>query len=324
MGTPEPARLVLEKILESGSHELAGVVSQPDRPAGRGRKNTPPPVKAYAEEQGIPVFQPEKIKGNEEFRQRLGSLKPDILVVVAYGKILPPEILQIPRLGGVNVHYSLLPRYRGAAPVQWAIMNGDMETGVTIMKLSEGLDEGDILDSESVEILDDDDTVSITNYLTCVGADLLLRVLAKAEKTGELKGTPQEEAHAGYAPRITRENAIVDWSLPSRLIVRRVHGLRPWPCAISYAREREIKILEAVLPHVSDRDRLPETAKDKIKPGTVVDYARGKGFYVRTGDGFLLVTCVKPENKSEMSGDDCVNGGYVKIGTRFTFSPQET
>lgn len=320
MGTPESAMYVLQLLIESGKHQVVGVVTQPDRPAGRGRQIEPPPVKVFAEQHGIPVYQPERLKNNEEIIKTLRSLEADVFVVVAYGKILPPEILAIPRLGCVNVHFSLLPKYRGAAPVQWAIINGERVTGVTIMKMNERMDEGDILAQVPVDILEDDDTVSLTNCLSCVGAEALLKVLEEAEKTGLLSGKPQDHSLATYAPKLKKEDGVLDWSLPNEKIICRIKGLYPWPCARTYLNGKLIKLLRAEPCRDSDKDVLPVNEAEKIAPGTVVGVAKDRGFFVRTGDGFLVITKLQPENKKPMSGIDFVNGGYVRIGSRFESS----
>ncbi|MCD6386622.1 methionyl-tRNA formyltransferase [Candidatus Sumerlaeota bacterium] len=317
MGTPESALYVLQLLIESSKHHIVAVVTQPDRPAGRGRHLAPPPVKVFAHQHGIPVYQPERLKNNAEFIQTLRGFEADVFVVVAYGKILPPEILAIPRLGCVNVHFSLLPKYRGAAPVQWAIINGERVTGVTIMKMNERMDEGDILAQVPVDILEDDDTVSLTNCMSCLGAEALLKVLDEAEKTGALIGKPQDHSLATYAPKLKKEDGLLDWSLPNEKIICRIKGLYPWPCARTYLKGKLIKLLQAEPSRDSDKELLPVKDAEKITPGTVVGVAKDRGFFVRTGDGFLVITKLQPENKKPMSGIDFVNGGYVKIGSQF-------
>lgn len=321
MGTPECAVTILQKLLESPAHQIVAVVTQPDKPAGRGRVDTAPPVKRFAIHHQLPVLQPITLKDNPELLQSLSQFSADVFVVVAYGKILPPEILAIPRLGCINVHFSLLPKYRGAAPVQWAIINGEKTTGVTIIKMNERMDEGEILASEEVEILDDDDAISLTNILSCVGGELLLRVLEQAEKAQTLQGTPQNHTRASYAPKLKKEDGLLDWSLPNEKIICRIKGLLPWPCAFSYLNGKMIKIWGAEPISPEEIASLTQISSESAPPGSVVALAKGRGFIVRTGDGFLLMTKVQPQDKQIMSGAAFVNGGYVKSGDKFDSSP---
>ncbi len=321
MGTPECAVTILQKLLESPAHQIVAVVTQPDKPAGRGRVDTAPPVKRFAIQHQLPVLQPITLKDNPELLQSLSQLSADVFVVVAYGKILPPTILNIPRLGCINVHLSLLPKYRGAAPVQWAIINGEKATGVTIIKMNERMDEGEILASELVEILDDDDAISLTNILSCVGGELLLRVLEQAEKTQTLQGTPQDHSQASYAPKLKKEDGLLDWSLSNEKIICRIKGLLPWPCAFTFLNGKLIKILGAEPISTEEISPLTQISPESAPPGSVVALAKGRGFIVRTGDGFLLITKVQPQDKQMMSGAAFVNGGYVKSGDKVDTSP---
>ncbi len=316
-GTPESARDILQMLMESGEHDVVATLTQPDKSSGRGRKLTPPPVKVLSESCNIPVYQPHTLKEDETLPATLRAYDADIFVVVAYGKILPPELLSIPRYGCVNIHFSLLPKYRGAAPIQWAIINCETSSGVTLIKMNERMDEGDILAQETVDILEDDDTVSVTNFMSCIGVQLLLTVLKKVEETGELKGTPQNHSIATYAPRLTKADGYLEWTLDTTSIICRIKGLYPWPCALTFLKGMMIKILRAEPPASYDQAQLPHTQTEKIKPGTVVALSKERGIFVRTGDGFLLITKLQPENKREMSGVDFINGGYVKIGSRF-------
>lgn len=321
MGTPESAVVVLQRLVQSQEHQVLAVVTQADKPSGRGRKFTPSPVKLFAQTHNIPILQPERLKGNTEIITTLASYTADLFVVVAYGKILPPEILSLPKFGCVNVHFSLLPKYRGAAPVQWAIINGEKTTGVTIMKMNERMDEGEILAQEEVEILDDDDTVSLTNILSCLGAELLIKVLAEAQETQRLAGIQQDHSRASYAPKLKKEDGLLDWAKSKEEIICRIKGLYPWPCAYTYLEEKLVKILgaEPASPEIAKEIAGKEMATPQ--PGTVVAISKRHGFYVQTGDGFLLITKLQPEDKRIMSGADFVNGGYVKIGTKFKSLP---
>jgi methionyl-tRNA formyltransferase len=313
MGTPDTAVPALERLIQS-HHQVVTVVTQPDKPSGRGRKVIISPVKETALNNSISVLQPEKIR-EDDFYKTLESYKPDVIVVVAYGKILPPEVLRIPKHFCINVHFSLLPRYRGAAPVQWAIINCERRTGVTIMKMSEELDTGDLLLQEEVEILEDDDAISLGNMLSCVGANLLMRVLETLESKGGIRSVPQDHSRATYAPRLKKEDGLIDWEQTCEQIICRIRGLMPWPCAYSHLDGCMMRILRAE-PHLRGY-KIPEQKEKKIIPGTVTEIIKGRGFTVRTGDGYLLITEIHPENRRRMSGADFVNGGYVSVGMRF-------
>jgi methionyl-tRNA formyltransferase len=213
------------RALKEAGHDLALVVTQPDRPAGRGMKITPPPVKVAARELGLPVFQPEKIRDPEAV-ERLRSLAPDLLVVVAYGQIIPRALLEIPRLGAVNVHASLLPRWRGAAPVAHAILAGDHETGVTIMRMDEQLDHGPILASRATPIGEHEDAVELTARLAEMGAELLVEALANFD---DLQVAGQDDTQATLAPKLTKQMGRLDWNMDPHLMDRHVRALRPWP-----------------------------------------------------------------------------------------------
>jgi methionyl-tRNA formyltransferase len=312
MGTPDEAVPALERLIRS-RHDLVAVVTQPDKPAGRGRKVHPSPVKEIALRSSIPVLQPERVK-DSDFATTLASYAPDVIVVVAYGKILPPEVLQIPKHFCINVHFSLLPMYRGAAPVQWAIINGERVSGVTIMKMNEELDAGDILLQEEVEILEDDDAISLGNMLSVVGAEMLLKVLGELEEKGALQSVPQDHSQATFAPRLKKEDGLIRWEQSCERIICRIRGLLPWPCAYSSLDGCQIRFLRG---RPDDLHRAINQREQKIVPGTVTSLIKGEGFTVRTGDVDLLVTEVQPENRRRMSGADFINGNYVSPGMRF-------
>lgn len=312
MGTPDFAVPSLKRLIES-DHEIVCVVTQPDRPAGRGQKLTPPPVKNVALEAGLPVLQPAKIKGTD-FHVTLADFHPDVIAVAAYGKILPPEVLGAPRYGCVNVHASLLPKYRGAAPVNWAIVEGERETGVTIMHMDEGMDTGGIIAQESIQILDDDDALSVTNMLSVLGADLLVRELERIEQQKKITSEPQDDSQATYAPLLKKADGRIDWTMTSEKIICRMHGLRPWPGCFS-------KVGDVML-RLNDADRLtPEEfvalENPEHKPGQVVDVIRTRGPVVRTGDGYLVVTDAQPPNRKAMKGPDLINGNHLVPPMRF-------
>jgi methionyl-tRNA formyltransferase len=312
MGTPHDAVPSLERIVRS-HHAIVAVVTQPDKPSGRGRKVHVSPVKELALGSSIPVHQPEKIKGGD-FAKTLGSYAPDVIVVVAYGKILPPDVLQIPKHFCMNVHFSLLPKYRGAAPVQWAIINGERVSGVTIMKMNEELDAGDILVQEEVEILEDDDAISLGQMLSVVGAETLMKVLGELEEKGVVQSAPQDHSQATFAPRLKKEDGLIRWELGCEQIINCIRGLLPWPCAYSALDGCQIRFLRG---RPEDLQRAIAGREQKIPAGTVTSLIKGEGFTVRTGDVDLLVTEVQPENRRRMSGADFINGGYVSPGMRF-------
>ncbi len=305
MGTPEQAASILE-LLISAEHEILCVITQPDRPKGRGQKISFPPVKELALKYALPIEQLEKIKGNQIFISFLASLKPDIIVVVAYGRILPKEILNIPKYGCINVHASLLPKYRGAAPVQWALLNGEKETGVTIMKIEELLDTGEIILQEKIKIEENHNTLTLSEKLFKLGGELLLKVLKQIEQ-GKAKYTPQNEAQATNAPAITKESGEIDWRKSAIEIHNRVRAMIPWPVAHTFYKEKLLKIWRSEL-HVADLE-----IRYKL-PGTIVQIIKNVGFIVGTGKGHLLVVEVQPEGKKRMPAYDFAIGHDVKIG----------
>src|SRR5215216_2192654 len=227
MGTPEFAVPSLAQLIRDG-HEIAAVFTQPDKPAGRGKILQMPPVKTFALEHGIPVHQPAKIKTNEEVRAAFDRIAPDATIVAAYGKILPEWMLAVPRFGSINVHASLLPKYRGAAPINWAIANGERETGVTIMQMDAGLDTGDMFATRTVEIGSRETAVELSARLSELGAALLSETLPLIER-GEIRPTPQSDEEATYAPMLKREDGLIDWRMKAREIQNRVRAFQPWP-----------------------------------------------------------------------------------------------
>ncbi|MBM3334080.1 methionyl-tRNA formyltransferase [Candidatus Sumerlaeota bacterium] len=312
MGTPDFAVPTLERLCDS-PHEVVCVVTQPDQPSGRGHHVHPSPVKQAALRRGLPVLQPEKLRGTD-FHKTLAAYSPDLIVVAAYGKILPPEILQAPRLGCLNVHASLLPKYRGAAPVARAIINGERETGVTIMHMDEGLDTGGIVAQRSVEILDDDDGISLSNILSAMGADLLIEALQQVEEAQKIVSTPQDHSQATYAPMLKKSDGDLDWSSTSEQIICHMHGLNPWPGCHSALGEKTFRLIDA------DRLVEAETASfsdGEYEPGEVACYWPGRGPVVRTGDGYIVLTRAQPAGRKVLTGTDLLNGGYVRVGMRF-------
>jgi methionyl-tRNA formyltransferase len=303
MGTPQLAVPVLKKIIES-RHEIALVVTQPDKPSGRHRHMTPPPVKVVAEEAGIPVAQPLTLK-DEEFKKTIEDLKPDIGVVFAYGKIIPQWLLDVPAHGVINIHPSLLPRWRGAAPVQRPIMAGDTVTGVTIMQMVMALDAGDILLQQEVAIEPDDTTASLAPRLADIAADLIIKALDGIE-AGTIAAAGQDESKVTYAQKITDDEAGIDWSQPAETIINQVRGLNPKPGAHTFAQERILKVWRAsAAPDIENGE-----------PGTIVHIDRNKGPYVATQTVPVLLDEVQPANKKRMSGAEFIRGYHLKIGDK--------
>ncbi|MGQ9570516.1 MAG: methionyl-tRNA formyltransferase [Thermodesulfovibrionales bacterium] len=296
-GTPEFAFPSLNALLKS-EDEVVAVVTQPDKRAGRGRIIHKSPVKEVAIESGIKVFQPVNIKDNN-FINALSSLNPDMIIVVAYGKILPPQILNIPPLGCVNVHASLLPKYRGAAPVQWAIINGEKETGVTTMFMDEGLDTGNILLQEKIVITDDDNSETLSEKLSHIGALLLLKTI-KEIKEGSIKAIPQKGV-ATYAPPLKKEDGRINWSKTSKEIFNLIRGLYPWPCAYCYLNHERIKIIKAKVLDGSG------------SPGRIENAKKGE-LVIGTGEGLISIIELQPEGKKKMSVESFLLGRKLKEG----------
>jgi len=237
-----------------------------------------------------------------------------VIVVAAYGKILPREVLGVPQLGCINVHASLLPKYRGAAPVNWAIINGDEETGVTIMHMDKGMDTGGIIAREETEILDDDDALSVTNNLSVIGAGLLLESLNDIERKGKIESEPQDDDKATYAPMLRKEHGDIDWTMTSEEIICRMHGLSPWPAAFSKIGDTVVRLFDAERLREIEYEAL---ANPKHRPGEVVETIKGRGPVVRTGDGYIVISAAQPAGGKPMRGPDLVNGGYVAPSMRF-------
>lgn len=294
MGTPAFAIPSLEALLGS-SHRLVGVVTQPPRPAGRGRRLKPSPVKELAREAGLRVMEPHRVD-DPDFLRHVKSLCPDVAVVVAYGQILPSTFLEIPSLGCLNVHPSLLPRHRGAAPIPWAILAGDDLTGVSVIRMDLGLDTGPVLASLSTPIGPQEDSRDLSSRLSVLGAKLLVETLEGLSK-GIVVARPQEEQGATYAPRLCKEDGLIDWGQPAERIWRQVRALVPWPTAHTTFRGKQLKILEA-RPIAMEADETP---------GRIVR-ALGGGLWVATGHGLLEILKLQPEAKPPMSAEAFIRG----------------
>ncbi|WP_026487203.1 methionyl-tRNA formyltransferase [Caldanaerobius polysaccharolyticus] len=301
MGTPDFAVPSLRVVAENT--DLALVVTQPDRPQGRGHKLKPPPVKEEALRYGVKVVQPEKLKGNEEFLSLLKDIKPDLIVVVAYGKILRKEVLDIPRYGCINVHASLLPKYRGAAPINWAIINGEKHTGITTMYMDTGLDTGDIILQEVVDIGENDTAGSLHDRLKDVGAKVLCDTLRLIEQ-GKAVRVPQDDNSSTYAPALDKDTGRIDWTKRAVDIVNLIRGTNPWPGAYTRYGGQVLKIWRAQVVQCSKEG----------KPGEVMMADEKKGFIVRCGEGCVSIQELQAPNSRRMSYMEYLRGHRVEEG----------
>ncbi len=312
LGTPQFGVPTLRHLLDS-PHTVAGVVTQPDRPRGRGQKVTDTPVKALATERHVPVIQPERVTSSE-VADALRAWQPDLGVVAAYGRILPEHLLSIPRLGMINVHASLLPRYRGAAPVHRAVIDGELETGVTIMRVLKELDAGPMLAKVTRPIGPDETSDVVEQALADLGADLLVRVVGQIA-AGTAHEEPQDSSRATYAPRLTKEEGLIDWSQPSSSIHNRVRGLHPWPHAYTFLNGARLIVLRTHTVQEADRKGPPYTG-----PGTILEVTR-EAIHVATGDGGqLAIVELQPEGRRPMHIRDFLAGHPVSQGAAFAGS----
>lgn len=300
MGTPEFAVPSLEALLRSEDH-VVGVVLQPDRPKGRGQQLVAPPVKLVAERAGIPVLQPLKIR-TPEFLQALSSWQPDLIAVAAYGRILHAPILRLPPMGCVNVHGSLLPKYRGAAPIQWAVINGETETGITTMLMDEGMDTGPMLLQERLTIMPDDTAGTLAPRLAELGGRLLVETIAQL-KAGTLTPKKQDDGQATLAPLLKKEDGLIDWKMKATALANRVRGLSPWPVAYTFFGEERWNIWKAVSTIGATTD----------KPGTIVAVDK-QSILVATGEGMLDVREIQTANSKRMPVSQFLTGHKVSAG----------
>lgn len=294
MGTPDFAVLPLKALIEAG-HEVCAVITQPDKPTGRGYKMTPPPVKVAALEAGIPVYQPETLRNNA-MAALLEELSPELIAVAAYGKILPEYVLNFPKYGCLNVHASLLPKYRGAAPINRCIMEGETETGVTIMYMEKGLDTGDMLAKCATAITDEDNAESLHDRLAAMGAKLLVQTL---DLLDEITPVKQDDAAHTYAPMIEKSDCRIDFTKSSREVFNQIRGLSPFPGAFTTLDGKVLKVYAAAI--VSGHGT----------PATVID---GEGLTVACGEGAVRLTVIKPEGKKSMTDSQYLNGHPIEKG----------
>jgi methionyl-tRNA formyltransferase len=302
MGTPDFSVGTLEAIVQAG-HEIIGVVTQPDKPKGRGKCLTPTPVKAAALQLGLDVYQPEKVR-HSDFVETLRRLQPDVIVVVAFGQIISKEILELPPLGCINVHASLLPSYRGAAPIQWAVINGETQSGITIMRMDEGLDTGDMIAKKAIPLDAKETGGSLFDKLSQMGAKLLVDTLPRLEDgTIDYEQQPKESP-TSYAGMIKKQMGQLDFSKSAIELERWIRGLNPWPSAYTYVNGKSLKIWEAsVVADISPQ-----------APGRIVS-GDEQGLWVQTGDGMLVITNLQLEGKKRMNAGAFLRGYHIETGT---------
>ena len=301
MGSPELAVPTFEALLTR--HQVVAAVTQPNKPAGRGQKQLPPAIKLAAEKAGVPVLQPRSAR-TPEFRDELARLAPDVAVVVAYGKILPQAVLDVPRHGCLNVHASLLPKYRGAAPIQWALIRGETETGVTIMQLDAGMDTGPMLLAGTIPIVEDDTAGTVAARLAPLGAELMLRALDRLE-AGTLEPTPQDDALATMAPMLKKEDGRIDWTQTAARVRDRVRGVDPWPGATSTLDGEVLKVWR------------PKVVPGSGAPGEVLGVDRD-GLVVATGQGAVALGELQLPGRRRVPASAFVAGRKVPSGTRLS------
>ena len=300
-GTPQFAVPTLEKLIETGFN-VSLVLTQPDRPKGRGLELVSSPVKQTAEKHGLPIYQPEKIKLNEQLRTKLRAIHPEAIIVVGYGRIIPPWMLELPRYGNINLHASLLPKYRGAAPIQWAIANGETATGVTTMRIDEGLDTGDILLQKDMAIATEDTAETLAPKLAAIGADLMIETL-RGLQAGTIQAQKQDNAHATLAPVLKKEDGRIDFGRSAEDIYKRLRGFQPWPGAFASFRGKGLNIT-AIKP-----------ASEQVAQAELL-VRNGRLFVGCGNDSAIELLEVQPEGKKRMSARDFVQGYRPQAGER--------
>ncbi len=310
MGTPDFAVSTLEGIINS-NHKIIAVVTQPDRPKGRGREILPSPVKVVAEANKIDVLQPEKVK-EPDFIKKISEYNPDCIVVVAFGQILPKDILNLPRYGCINLHASLLPKYRGSAPINWALIKGEKKTGVTSMFMDEGMDTGDILIQREIEIKEDDNAGTIHDKLSQMGSDIILETLDGIEKE-TISRIKQDASIATYAPKLKKEDCLIDWSIGAKEIVDRIRGLTPAPGAYTSYNGKRFKITNADYKIQDSRFKIQDLKLAACKNGEVFEVNRN-GIKVICSNGVVIIKNLQPEGKRVMSAGEFISGHAIRAG----------
>ncbi len=310
MGTPDFAAANLSALM-AGPDQVVAVVSQPDRAKGRGKKISPPPTKVLAEASGIPVLQPAKIK-TEEFRNGLLSYQPDLIVVAAYGRILPPSLLELAPMGCINVHGSLLPRYRGAAPIQWALIKGETEVGVTIIQMDQGMDTGDMLLKAKIAVDPEETAGSLMVKLASLGGHTLLQAI-KGLKEGIITPVPQDHSQATIAPMLKKDDGFIDWSRSAKEIECLIRGLDPWPSAFCFLEHQRLRLFTPEVVYM----------ESTAQPGTVL-HADRRGMLIACGRNALQIHELQPEGKKRMTVESFCCGHPIPPGTdfgRYTVQP---
>ncbi len=311
MGTPDFAMKSLEAIYNE-KYNILGVVTNPDRPKGRGMKLNQSPVKEYALEKNMKIYQPDKVKENESFINEIKKLNPDVICVVAYGKIIPKEILEIPKYGCINLHGSLLPKYRGAAPIQWSIINGDKTTGVTTIYMNEGIDTGDMILKKEVAIDENETTGELWEKMSNIGAKLLVDTLKKIEN--EDAPRVKQENNASYAPMLEKSIAKIDWNKMKAIEIKNlVRGLNPIMGAYATLNGKKVKFWKVELANKECIEMDTETAE----PGTILYIDNKKGLYVKAKDGIIKLIDVQGENSKKMNVCEWIRGSRVQVGEKF-------
>ena len=309
MGTPDFAVGTLHALAES-EHEILAVVTQPDKPKGRGKALQPTPVKEEAMRYGIPVYQPKKVR-EEEFQVVFRELNPDLIVVVAFGQLIPKSILELPRYGCVNVHASLLPKYRGAAPIQWAVIDGEKESGVTIMKMDEGLDTGDMIAKTVVPLAADETGGSLFDKLSQVGAQLLLDTIPALEEGTVVCEKQPEESPTPYAAMLNKKMGLIDWSQDASVIECLIRGLNPWPSAYTYLKGKTLKIWQAKVVEKQHEE----------EPGTIIEVDK-KHLVVACKTNALLIERLQLEGKKQMETEAFLRGYAIETGAQFSMNKE--
>lgn len=301
MGTPDFAVYALESIISAG-HEVSAVITQPDKPQGRSKALVPTPVKKKALEHDIPVYQPEKVR-EEETVNMLKNINPDAIVVAAYGQILPESILNIPKYGCINIHASLLPKYRGAAPIEWSIIDGEEKTGVTTMYMEKGLDTGDMIEKTEIVIEKDDTGETLHDKLALAGAELILTTL-EALEAGTATRTKQDDSKSCYASMLNKDMGNIDFTKSATEIERLIRGLIPWPCAYTKIDGKTVKLYKAEVKAIDGKD---------YKPGEIIEVTK-KTFTIACGEDALIIRSLQPEGKKQMDTVAYLNGNKLSVG----------